>query len=389
MNASVDASKTGAHIPQHLTLDNVSPSTRLLEKRRQMYEVQDALDQQKEEFARREENFRRKEEQLRKRDLELQEQLIKFNKFLQDNESKRSRAEKRFAEEYRQKKQKEQEIIDLEKRLEELRTQNFDLQKEVQKNSKYEEILESVKDANEDYSEIPELVNRFSTLEAANKDLRENQAYFEEQAEIMRAEFHQYTKERNNEILAFNNDIAMLQKKLEEAEGERLRQQGSSEELARKITDSTLQLGQILMAIENIYLRCLSKRPFLKARPDGLPAKEDNLDEYHRKAVEAKERLDVVGAYINDFQSIVDECPKELRHFKKAPPSPPSGATRPVVVAVGSTGQTSAAGTSGSNHSTQASVAGKGGATVVSTSNLNNTKQSLASLASSSISSTS
>ena len=41
-------------MPQQLTLDHVSPATRLLEKRRQMFEVQEALDAQKEEFQRRE-----------------------------------------------------------------------------------------------------------------------------------------------------------------------------------------------------------------------------------------------------------------------------------------------------------------------------------------------
>jgi hypothetical protein len=34
-----------------LTLDNASPATRLLEKRRQMFEVQEALEAQKQEFA--------------------------------------------------------------------------------------------------------------------------------------------------------------------------------------------------------------------------------------------------------------------------------------------------------------------------------------------------
>jgi hypothetical protein len=66
-----------------MNLDEVSPATRLLEKRRQMFEVQEALETQKEEFARREELFKRREEALRKQDLELQQQLIRFNKFLQ------------------------------------------------------------------------------------------------------------------------------------------------------------------------------------------------------------------------------------------------------------------------------------------------------------------
>ena len=39
--------------------------------------------------------FDRREEGLRQKDSELQESLIKFNKFLQENESKRNRAEKR------------------------------------------------------------------------------------------------------------------------------------------------------------------------------------------------------------------------------------------------------------------------------------------------------
>merc|ERR1719261_2100863 len=95
---------------QLLTLDHVSPATRLLEKRRQMFEVQEALDAQKEDFERREHAFQQREEALRKKDLALQESLIKFNKFLQENESKRNRAVKRAADEKKQREQKESEI---------------------------------------------------------------------------------------------------------------------------------------------------------------------------------------------------------------------------------------------------------------------------------------
>jgi hypothetical protein len=64
-------------LPQTLMFDHVSPATRLLEKRRQMFEVQEALNSQKEEFARRENAFRRREDGLRRKDMELQESLIK------------------------------------------------------------------------------------------------------------------------------------------------------------------------------------------------------------------------------------------------------------------------------------------------------------------------
>lgn len=39
-------------LPSNLAMANVMPATRLLEKRRQMFEVQDALEAQKQDFAR-------------------------------------------------------------------------------------------------------------------------------------------------------------------------------------------------------------------------------------------------------------------------------------------------------------------------------------------------
>ena len=65
------------------------------------------------EFQRREATFKRREEMLKNKDRELQESLIKFNKFLQDNDSKRSRAEKKEKEEIKQRVHKEQEIVKL------------------------------------------------------------------------------------------------------------------------------------------------------------------------------------------------------------------------------------------------------------------------------------
>jgi len=83
-------------VPPQLTLDHVSPATRLLEKRRQKIEVQEALEAQKADFERREEQFQRREQIIKKKDLELQENLIRFNKFLQENDTKRTRAEKKI-----------------------------------------------------------------------------------------------------------------------------------------------------------------------------------------------------------------------------------------------------------------------------------------------------
>jgi hypothetical protein len=167
-------------LPQTLVLDHVSPATRLLEKRRQMFEVQEALEAQKQEFNRKvreyflvrpllcsfpvpkaaqpgprtkdtglcirckshatqchvlqEEVFKRREEQLKLKDLELQESLIRFSKFLQENDSKRARAEKKAADEIKARLAKEKEIEQLSDVLEELRLEKERIHEVLEKN---------------------------------------------------------------------------------------------------------------------------------------------------------------------------------------------------------------------------------------------------------------
>ncbi|EGZ21326.1 hypothetical protein PHYSODRAFT_488998 [Phytophthora sojae] len=246
-------------MPQTLTLDHVSPATRLLEKRRQMFEVQEALDAQKEEFARREDAFHRREEGLRKKDLELQESLIKFNKFLQENESKRNRAVKRASDEVKQRMNKEQEVARLQTQLAALQRESDALGAQVRHHLKYTRYLELVQEAvPEDYPEVSDLVNRYHTLRETNRDLSQNQITHEEESESKRLEFAAFQKERANEILTFNNRIAALQRALEREELLGVRLQHETDASLRATTQKTLALGQIIMAIGNLLQRCTS-----------------------------------------------------------------------------------------------------------------------------------
>ena len=60
-----------------------------------------------------EEVFKRREDGLKKKDLELQESLIRFSKFLQENNSKRTRALKRAQDERKTREEKEKEVEQL------------------------------------------------------------------------------------------------------------------------------------------------------------------------------------------------------------------------------------------------------------------------------------
>lgn len=310
--------------PQQLFFDNVSPATRLLEKRRQMYEVQDALENQKARFAKEEEQFRKKEEQLRAKDLQLQHQLFRFNKFLQDNEAKRRRAETRAAEEAAQIRSKEEEIRDLEEQLEENKRQCSELEEEVARNMKYEEFLESVKDSCDDYAEIQDLVGRYETLEIANKDLSELQKSSQNRIEELTKEFQSYRKEQEMQMLELTNRIAALSGELDESQKTRQHLEHVVDEARQEDSKHSLYFGQILMSVENLFLRCTTKRRNIqhattpmddegsKGR-EGDDGQEENPDSFRRKKEIAIRQLKVILAYLKDFKDITETLRKERR----------------------------------------------------------------------------
>jgi len=312
MQANIVNSYGGRHkgLPQTLTLDHVSPATRLLEKRRQMFEVQEALDAQKEEFSRREDAFRRREEALRKKDLELQESLIKFNKFLQENESKRNRAIKRASDERKQREQKEAEITRLHEQLAQKMEDELALKKQVAQNTKYQEYLNNVVEfVTEDYHEIQELLNRYQTLKDANHDLSDRQRAHEQENEDKRVSFSNFQKERANMILNANNEIASLQKKLESAESLTYRLQNEVDSTIRGMSDKTLELGQILSSVENLLERFeMHMHAHKQAREDKKPAqRQRSAEELEQEGKRAMEHLDEIAMYMTDYKDIVDD----------------------------------------------------------------------------------
>ena len=321
------------NLPQTLTLDHVSPATRLLEKRRQMFEVQEALDAQKEEFARREDAFRRREEALRKKDLELQESLIKFNKFLQENESKRNRAIKRAGDEKKQREVKENEILKLKATYLDKMGEEKIMKDSVLKNIKYQsfltDVVEFVQGTSEDFPEVQDLLNRYKTLRDANNDLTKRQIHHDQENEAKRAEFSQFSKERTNDVLNRNNEIASLQNSLEVCGVRTLKMQNNVDSSIRNMSDKVLQLGQMLASIENLLERCAmhmkrgkeggnanakaedkvnesSKTSKLNA--NKLNSKEKaSVEEFEREGKKAYDHLEDIATYMIDYRSIVKE----------------------------------------------------------------------------------
>mmetsp|Transcript_31669 Transcript_31669/g.48451 ORF Transcript_31669/g.48451 Transcript_31669/m.48451 type:complete len:118 (+) Transcript_31669:13-366(+) len=89
----------------------VSPATRLLEKRRQMYEKQEEYESKKKESKQAELEFRDQEKKLREKDLEIQESMIQFSVYLQENERKKQKADEKIKFEKNLLQEKEEEYV--------------------------------------------------------------------------------------------------------------------------------------------------------------------------------------------------------------------------------------------------------------------------------------
>lgn len=317
-----DLAKAGTAImqqnqfPQGLMLDHISPATRLLEKRRQMFEVQEALEAQKEEFARRENAFRRREETLRRKDLELQESLIKFNKFLQENESKRSRAVKRAADERKQREQKEQEIAKLKVQYSDKLEEEARLKDDLEKYRRYQDFLSKVVEAaTDDYPEIHDLLNRYRTLKEANRDLVQAQERDDKETALLREEYATYTKARITEMFDGNNEMSTQQKMLEKSIHTAYQLQVELDSRVHRMSDRALEMGQVLGAVANILDRCERGSTIKRASQaqasggggTGGGGVHNSSSALEAEEQVAKERIEEIGNYMMDYRATCTE----------------------------------------------------------------------------------
>ncbi len=296
------------NLPTTLMFDHVSPATRLLEKRRQMFEVQEALNAQKDEFNRREDAYRRREDGLRRKDLELQESLIKFNKFLQENESKCNRALKRAAEERKQQATKDNDIKKLEATLKQILIDEAELKEKVEKNLQYQDYLENVCHSMSKYfPEISDILTRYYTLRDANQQLLKYKEQDDTERDAKEKEYSLFKKDKENQLLNQNNEIAEMQIKLEKMMGNRSAIVKDIEKKKTEASDKTQTLGAVLSSVSNVLNRCEQnfRNRHNKPMPDYSGEKPPDNDEEIKDEVEKTFlRLDEVSMFLVDFNEI-------------------------------------------------------------------------------------
>lgn len=299
---------------KQLQVDTVSPATRLLEKRRMLYEVQDAFDRQMEEEKRKEELFKTKEAELRNRDLATQEKLIQFNKTLQDNEAKRERAEARLREEMKQIEAKNARKKQQMERLNELSEKSRKLNAQMTEMQKYGQFLESVKEKNpEEFTDVNDILSLHEKLTAALVGLQNTQRNLEEEKQRLRLLKDSTEKKKKDEVLDLNIEIANLTKQYDEIEQRRQELTKRVDTSSQAATEKTLELGQILMSVDNLFNRCengglkINHREYFRTHLARQPGEENN-----EKVRQALVKMEIIRNYLDDFKIIHDLLPRDI-----------------------------------------------------------------------------
>lgn len=124
--------------------------------------------------------------------------MIKFSQFLQDNEKKKSEADKKRGEENNKIEILKKQIDKKKEQYQILLDKQTRINLKVKAMKKYEAYLESVRDKNPDeYQELQDILSRYWTLKKSNNKLTENMKNLERELEELKTTVANYEKDMN------------------------------------------------------------------------------------------------------------------------------------------------------------------------------------------------
>ncbi len=296
-------------------------STLLLKKRKEMREVDDALDFMKEEFRKRMDACSERQVEFEKRKKEMKESVTKFEKFIKENESKRKRAEAKLKAEQKACEQYVEKARAQRKLLEESVAESKVQETQLHSLLRYQSYLESViapGSNDNDFEDIGEVLSRYQTLQTANKDLQAHQAQGEADFDRERNNNAHLLEKAQNDILVNNSIIHEKQKHNENLKKE-TSNLGAEIETTESIKRTTkTEYGQVVMSIKNLHNRCGSSLQAGKTAPPIV------ADEKTQQLAYLTECLVYVASRVNDLRAISEGFEKHKAGKQHAVAGEPS-----------------------------------------------------------------
>eukprot|EP00075_Anas_platyrhynchos_P003664 XP_005030722.2 coiled-coil domain-containing protein 42 isoform X2 [Anas platyrhynchos] len=282
--------------------DSLCPFIRLQEKKKQAQQMQKTLEEKEEAFRERMKAIACQWRDLQIKEAQLKAYMKKSRRVLQENDKLRTQALKKARREREMKMQKQSELLRAKTELEALKNKHQKLSDRVQKYSVFSKYLEDVVKTSH-FEEIQKVIWRYKTLMRMNKDLLQAERGRREASEQAKELLAQYTEEKEEEILKYNNELAQLKLHFDEAHSDVLTWESRWAHIQKTATQRTLELGTIRMAILNLFY-CICKQ---MKRSLSVPADDNHM------------QLNMVQQFIQDLTDISLEVKrKDIQKHQQA-----------------------------------------------------------------------
>ncbi|XP_031448052.1 cilia- and flagella-associated protein 73 [Phasianus colchicus] len=237
------------------TWDSASllPSRRLLLKRREVVEVERALQAQREDFQQQMDRLAQRWQQLGQREEQLRDDTIKFNAFLKAMSARRQRAQQWAGEERAWAAQRGAEALRLQQELERLQGHREQLGQRLQSLRVFGDFLQDVRAATGQFQDMPSMLAHFGALVEVRAVLLQQVEAGQVALAQGRAQLQQCCEEADSELSSGNEEVLQLRARLEAARSDVLKGESHWAQLEGSAAQKTLLLGQIRMAVLSLF----------------------------------------------------------------------------------------------------------------------------------------
>jgi chromosome segregation ATPase len=235
---------------------------------------------------------------------------------------KRNRANKKASAEEKSKQERHAQIVELTAKLHQLEVEKEASRTKYLQFSKYQKYLEEVlaRNDNEEYQDPKDIITRFQTLDDNTRVLQRRKTQLEEDLNRNKSQLNLKRQRKKNESVELQNQLNELQTQHEHLQKEYKLQQDLLEQLINHKGQTTKTIGQVSMACQNLYDRCIEWNAVYRSTRSLEGAEVDIL-----------QQLNVIGDCLEDYAAIIKRHQEKQKTMTSL--SVPAAATTAAVTA--------------------------------------------------------
>lgn len=226
---------------------------RLVDLQQQSRHLSRLLVAKKQDFDTKMENLRQRREHLQSEELLLKKKILHQDKYIIDNETRRTRALKKAKDNQEMCKVRDKEIERLRSELQRLEQHRARLLDQLSKQSIFEKFLTQVMALSTEFIDIRSIISRYHTLKQLYEDLHEKQLRNEELLKEYKDSMYELMENHNTRVLHHNIDLADMQARFDRAHSRVVDGEAALVRLDAEVAAKTIMFGNIVTVTTNIY----------------------------------------------------------------------------------------------------------------------------------------